>query len=164
MNHLLFASVALAASSVGATVANANAATPVPAANAVARLYADYAWEAKDSGQRHAGLLESNRPVLARYFTSELTRLLLEDRACVRRTKQICNLDWLPHWDSQDPEGAAPRLLPSTIPREVPVDITYPGGSVRHLTYVLATTPVGDRIADIRARNWSLVALLSTKH
>jgi hypothetical protein len=160
---MLLASLALAAIGATTAVAPANGATPAPATNAVARLYADCAWEAKADGQRRTGLLESGRPVLARYFTPGLTRLLLADRACVRRTKELCNLNWLPHWDSQDPEGAVPRVLSPANPHEIPVEIAYSGGSEHHLTYVLEATPSGDRIANIRARNWSLVAILSPK-
>ncbi len=118
----------------------------------VRRLYRDYAWEARENqpspGRRT--LVEEPGPVLARYFDTELVGLLLEDRACVERTKEICNLDFVPMWASQDPGAEDLRISPTGDPTVVEVSFRYPSDHTPvELSYRLVRTNAGWRIHDI---------------
>jgi hypothetical protein len=135
-------------------------------AQVVTRVYRDFAWEAVIEEPVAAGktLAEQPRDVLIRYLDDALTALILEDRACVRRTGEICRLDFVPIWGSQDPAGAS-GLHVSTArdaPDVVSVRFRYPNGEVAKLTFRMARTARGWRIADIAyGSSPSLVTVLT---
>ena len=137
------------------------------ALDVVARLYRDFAWEAVVETPNWQGheLLDQPRAVLARYFDNELVRLWLADRACEARTHEICKIDFMPIWDSQDPSGSFVSIDSTADPTLVKVELRHPFKTQpRVLNYRLVKTPDGWRIHDIaRPGNWSLVSLLSAK-
>lgn len=72
-------------------------------------LYKDFGWgvyfdlTAKDSAKYlGSGIIEQPHTVLSRYFDNELSALILKDRACVKKEKAICNLDFDILFNSQD--------------------------------------------------------------
>ncbi len=118
----------------------------------VQRLYRDYAWEAQEnrpSPGRHP-LVEEPAAVLGRYFDAELVGLLLKDRACVEQTKEVCNLDFVPMWASQDPGAEDLRISPTGDPAVVEVSFRYPSDHTAvEMSYRLVRTGGGWRIHDI---------------
>jgi hypothetical protein len=160
---------AITIASVVATTANVAAQTVKAGSglDVVARLYRDFAWEAVVETPNWQGheLLDQPRVVLARYFDNELIRLWLADRACEARTHEICKIDFLPIWDSQDPSGSFVSIDSTADPTLVKVQLRHPFKTEpRVLNYRLVKTPDGWRIHDIvRPGNWSLVGLLSAK-
>jgi hypothetical protein len=78
-----------------------------PPDGVVRRLYRDFAWEAvfsdNDADRKWVGLLQQPRRVLQRYFTPKLAGLLVNDARCARKSGEICRIDFLPIWASQDP-------------------------------------------------------------
>jgi hypothetical protein len=117
----------------------------------VVRLYRDYAWQAilaprKEDRPFHA----QAGAVLERYLTQDLAALLVADRECVRRTKEICRLDFDPLFGSQDP--AAMDLVVGEADRDgiVLVRFKYPGnGQIIEIRHVVVKTARGWRIRDI---------------
>jgi hypothetical protein len=109
--------------------------------------------------------VDQPRPVLARYFDDRLVQLWLADRACAARTHEICNLDFMPMWASQDPAGTSVKILPTADSTRVDVELRSSSSQEsRTLRYTLTRTPAGWRIHDIaRGKEWSLVGLLSRK-
>lgn len=87
-----------------AATASAPEVTPVALVQSV---YDAYAWEpvADESSAQRETLFSEPEPVLDRYFDDSFKAAILKDRACVERTKEICNLDFLPIWQTQDPTG-----------------------------------------------------------
>ena len=55
--------------------------------------------------------VDQPQAVLARYFDDQLVRLWLADLQCAARARAICNLDFSPIWNSQDPVGTVVRNL-----------------------------------------------------
>jgi hypothetical protein len=141
------------------SAANAQA-TPV---DVVRKLYADYAWETRDSevGTR-LPLFADSAAVLQRYLDRPLLRASLADQACEARTAGVCNLDFDPMWDSQDPGGATVTIAATKDPVIVQARIRYPNDRALHVvTYRLRRTPDGWRIADMSNPKWrSLLELL----
>lgn len=152
--------VAFLAASVGAQ-------KPNPALDVVAQLYRDFAWEAVVETPRWNGheLLDQPRAVLARYFDDGLVRLWLADRACEARTHEICKIDFMPIWDSQDASGTFVNIASTDDPSVVRVELRHPfNEEPRVLNYRLVKTSAGWRIHDIsKTGGWSLVKLLSGK-
>jgi hypothetical protein len=136
-----------------------------PGLDVVARLYRDFAWEAVVETPTWNGheLLDQPRAVLARYFDDALVRLWLADRACASRTHEICKIDFMPIWDSQDPSGTFVNIAPTRDSTLVQVELRHPYyKEARALNYRLVKTAAGWRIHDIvRPGKWSLVSLLS---
>ena len=131
----------------------------------VARLYHDFAWEVViDEPRPNDDLLDQPRAVLERYFTGELATLLLQDRECAARTKEICKLDFDPIWDSQDPAAYQMKITDAGSGL-VRVSYLYPGsGKKTELTFKTVKTAAGWRIADIRYHSGpSLATLLKSK-
>lgn len=150
-----------------ALVAGVGAQTAKPSTpfSVVTQLYADFACETTTAGCNNGReLVDQPKAVLSRYFDDQLVRLWLADRACVARTGEICNLDFVPMWDSQDPSGTTIRIVP-TESANVDVELRHPSSpAARVLRYSLVKTATGWRIHDISlAKEWSLVALLSQK-
>jgi hypothetical protein len=132
----------------------------------IRRLYADYACEAVlDFCDPAHELLDQPRRVLERYFDSTLARLWVADRACETRTHEICKIDFLPMWASQDPTGTMVGVVAGKDSTEVRVELRNFGApEPRVLLYSLTRTPSGWRIHDITSeKEWSLRALLSGK-
>ncbi|MFZ6817182.1 hypothetical protein [Undibacterium sp. Ji22W] len=128
----------------------------------VAKLYKNYAFEAiRDESDLDGEFLDRPRNVLLSYLTPSLAKLVLKDRKCAADTHEICNLDFMPLWDSQDPTGAIVRILPTSKNDEVNVQLRY-GSETRTLTYFLTLTNLGWRIRDIAYENGrkSLVDIL----
>jgi hypothetical protein len=118
--------------------------------NIVRSLYDEFAGEAVlEDPQTQKPLLDQSRAVLLRYFTSELSVLILRDRECAARTRDICNLDFLPIWDSQDPTGATVKMAGESALGKVRATVRYPNGEKRELVFRLTKTSVGWRIVDI---------------
>lgn len=143
--------------------------TPKPSAQTtvVAALYADFACEAVLDEPlcdgRHQ-FVDQPKAVLAKYFDDQLVRLWLADRACAARTHQICNLDFSPIWDSQDPTGTVVRIVSAADSTHVDVELSRSSPASRVLRYTLVNTQAGWRIHDIsKGAEWSLVKLLSGK-
>lgn len=129
----------------------------------VSELYADYAWEAviDEPTSFRTGLLQQDRRNLGRYFADETTNAILRDRDCVQKSGGICALDFLPHWDSQDPSGATAKIVAGKALGEVIVTLTY-HDSKRKLVYRVIQSNGGWRVSDIRSitSRWQLLKLL----
>jgi hypothetical protein len=118
--------------------------------NVVRSLYAEFADEAVlENPETQKPLLDQSRAVLLRYFTSELSAHILRDRECAARTQEICNLDFSPIWDSQDPTGATVTMTGESALGKVHATVSYPNGEKRELVFRLTKTNVGWKIADI---------------
>lgn len=129
----------------------------------VTQLYTAYDWETKsEHASNRRTLLEESREVLAQYFDHKLMGLILKDRACVNKTKEICNLDFSPIWASQDPSVPKKLSISSTDNAEiVRVEIRYEGQKPLKLTYHVVETKAGLRISDIEYSDSSLLKILS---
>jgi hypothetical protein len=166
MKALFYGSAAIlfAASPFGA--AHTQSAKVPPSLALVRALYAQYACEAVlDYCDGDHELLDQPRRVLERYFDSTLAALWVADRACEARTHEICRIDFLPMWNSQDPTGTMVTVLPGQDSTQVRVELRNFGASEpRVLVYSLTRTSRGWRIHDIAfGKEWSLIALLSGK-
>ncbi|MDD2815631.1 MAG: hypothetical protein PHP00_07830 [Thiotrichaceae bacterium] len=138
-------------------------AEPQNAKALVAQLYKAYDWETKsEQASNRRALIEESREVLAQYFDNKLTGLMLKDRACVNKTKEVCHLDFSPIWASQDPSANKKVSISNTDNAEiVRVEIRYEGQTPLKLTYHLAETKAGLRITDIEYNESSLLKILS---
>jgi hypothetical protein len=126
----------------------------------VLKVYKDYAWEAIMAGP-YDGLLEQPKSVLEQYFDEKLTSLILKDRACAEK-KGICNLDFDPVWDSQDPSASDLEVKKTDKQNIISVTFRYPSNDERtELKYRVTKTVKGWRISDISGKDWSLVSILS---
>jgi hypothetical protein len=118
--------------------------------NVVRSLYDEFAGEAVlEDPETQRSLLDQPRVVLLRYFTPELSALILQDRECAARTQEICKLDFSPIWDSQDPSGATVKMAGEPTLGGVRTTVSYPDGERKELVFRLTNTSVGWRIADI---------------
>lgn len=131
----------------------------------VERLYQDYSWEAGPGISKRTPFLNEKSGVLTKYLTKSLSRLLLEDRKCAERTREICQLDFSPMWNSQDPEGAKFRVVGIAQDKAIAVSIVYPGQRTATLVLDVVQTEDGWRINDIHSSvpKWSLRKILSKK-
>ncbi len=147
--------------------ANAQPRRPSGAVAAVAKLYQDFAAEAViDSAELSVeDLFGRPRAMLAKYLDDSLVALVLRDRECSRRSQGICNLDFAPIWDSQDPVGTTVKISEASDPTRVVVELRYfERPEVRRLTYRMVKSPAGWRVADIEySTHQSLVSLLRGK-
>lgn len=148
-----------------ASASGTQAATPVNGpVTLITTLYKNYAWEAviEQPDLSSLDLFDQPRNVLARYFDERLVRLILRDRECAEKTHEVCRLDFMPMWSSQDP-GAENLIIQQTDKAEiVSVQFRYPGnGELIKLTYQLSQTAKGWRISDIRGASFSLLSVLS---
>jgi hypothetical protein len=135
----------------------------------VRRLYKDFAWEALFSDpladRNWVGLLKQPRRVLCKYFTRHMADLLARDARCSRSSGEICRIDFLPIWSSQDP-AAMDLIVSPAVDGTVEVAFKYPGKrDPMKLRYSVVRTTSGWRIANIANPNegWSLNAILTTK-
>ncbi len=133
-----------------------------PQAAIVAQLCQDFAWEAVLSEPSLPGAMDQPRQVLERYFDQNLTALILKDRACAEK-KGMCNLDFLPLWDSQNPAVTNLAVSQTAQPNIVTVEYREPrSNKITALSYQLTNTNQGWRISDIKGSNWSLLSILSS--
>jgi hypothetical protein len=134
----------------------------------VARMYRDFAWEAVvvDPRPNEPTFMDQSTHVLARYLDPQLVRLVVADRACVARRREICNLDFSPIWASQDPAATGLKVLPGNQSGTVDVLFIYPIDSKPiRLRYEIVDTQSGPRIRDIHyADGPSLLAILRRKN
>ena len=121
----------------------------------VEALYGDFPVSAS------ANVMQQPRTVLERYFAPELITAIEADERCVESTREVCRLDFMPQWDSNDP--AAENLeIGKVVDGAVSVRFDYPGrSSPIMLSYVLVETEIGWRISDIRGADWALSEILA---
>lgn len=131
----------------------------------VERLYKEYAWETQPGISKRTPFFNEKLGVLEKYLSKSLVNLLIKDRKCAERTREICRLDFDPMWNSQDPEGAKSRVANINPGNTVSVAITYPGQPPQALAFDLVQTETGWRIHDIRSQTpkWSLRNILAGK-
>jgi hypothetical protein len=132
-------------------------------ADLVEKLYKDFVWETRNPAAGRPGFIEQKRAVLEQYLTESLALLLLKDRACTARTHEICQLDFSPLWNSQDPEGAIFKVAAPGAGNAVLVTLTYPTDRPQVVTYELKQVAAGWRIDNIRTKEWSLRKILATQ-
>lgn len=159
--------IAIALCAFGLSTAAQSPAPSISAVAAVARIYQDYAAEAViDSPESSIeDLFGRPKATLARYLDDALVALVLADRACSRRTEEVCNLDFLPIWDAQDPVGTKVKIAAVKDSSHVSVELRAPDGSdLRRLTYRMVKTAAGWRVHDIEyGSHESLVTMLRRK-
>jgi hypothetical protein len=139
-------------------------AEPQTAKALVAQLYKAYAWEEDaSSNSNRRTLVQEPREVLTQYFDNKLTGLILKEQACVKKTKEICGLDFPPIWASQDPSVSKKLNISTTNnPEIIVVAIHYVENKPLKLTYHVVETKAGLRISDIEYSNSpSLLKILS---
>jgi hypothetical protein len=137
-----------------------------PDVGLVRALYQQFAAEAVLADPEPAyALIAQPRAVLARFFTPGMSTLLVQDRACAVRTRAVCNLDFSPIWDSQDPGGATVKIVGGVAPGKVDVVVAYPNGEKRELLFRLVRTTAGWRVAEIAypGDRWPLSKTLRAK-
>ena len=148
MSRLVIGAVLLALGNFA--VAMESAAEVTPQVAVVRSLYERFAAEAVlDQPSASGELVDQPMSVLSLYFDKPLATLWMQDRECVKRTHEICRLDFLPLWDSQDPSGATVSIQPDTGKNSVQAVIVYGGTEKRVVHYRLVHTPAGWRIHDI---------------
>lgn len=150
---------------IGASAAQAAAPTD-PRVAAVTKLYHDYAWEVliTEPCQCSGHFISEPESVLSKYLAPKLVQLILADRACAARTREICNLDFSPIWAGNDPAAADLRVKLGTKPNEVLVQFNYALNDKKPILIYYDMIQVGGawRIADIRTSEWSLTKILET--
>lgn len=115
----------------------------------VANLYRAFAYESVvEEPNGGVGFLDSAAAVQVKYLTPKLMALIRKDRKCTTTTHEICKLDWLPLWDSQDPIGATVKVKATSDTNKVNAEVRYQE-EVKTLTYTLRHLDVGWRIDDI---------------
>jgi hypothetical protein len=134
----------------------------------VAKLYKDYAWQAVASQRDLFGedLAHQSKAVLETYFAPALAGLLVKDGACQMREQGICNLDFDPLFDSQDPRVTdleVARASPGTVSvvYKDPVD-----GKTTRIDFEVARVAGKWKITDVvyrRPEKTSLKQVLSRK-
>lgn len=128
---------------------HASAATQDEQVATVRALYARYAAEAAIDDTAPPTLATAPPAVLRQHLTEALTRLWLRDRDCVKRTQEICRIDFAVLWDSQDPTGTRVNLAWDAAQARVTATLRRVDGSTRVLAYSLARETSGWRIDDI---------------
>ncbi len=126
----------------------------------VFKLYKDYAWEAVMAAG-YDGLMQQPPQILKQYFDINLTALILRDRKCSDKG-EICRLDFVPVWASQDPAAVDLTVEKTKSKDIIKVKFRYPSNNEKiELKYRVTRTPKGWRISDIAGKDWSLLAILS---
>jgi len=127
----------------------------------VFKVYRDYAWEAVMAAG-YDGLMQEPPQILKQYFDDNLTDLILRDRKCSEKG-EICRLDFVPIWDSQDPAATDLKVEKTEKKNIIRVKFRYPSTNKNiQLKYRVTKTPKGWRISDITGKDWSLLAILSS--
>jgi hypothetical protein len=138
-----------------------------PEVEIVASLYREFAWEAMidEPLPTTKGLLSQSGASLSRFFTHRVVELLLNDRECSARTKEVCKLDFSPMWASQDPMASELRIYQAEVKGIVRVQFKHPAtGEVTVLRYRVSDSSAGLRIEDIQYQTGpSLTQVLQVK-
>ncbi len=139
-----------------------------PRIELVVQLYKDYAWEAViDEPNTGETLYSASEADLGRYFTQELTELIVADREQSERTHEIGRIDFALIWASQDPGATMLKIVPSETAGEVIVSFTHPGNGTKiGITYKTTEIDSGEcRISDIvYGSGMSLLTRLKAAH
>lgn len=128
-----------------------SASTPTSQAGVVAKLYRAYAWQAiaTQPDLLGEGLAGESRTRLERYFTPELAQLLVKDSACQRKRREICNLDFDPLFNTQDPR-VTDLTVETTGPSTVRTQFIDPVTNEKtRITFRLTMVKRQWRIADV---------------
>ena len=112
-------------------------------------LYARFAAEAVIDDAKTTGLADATPAVLRQHFTEELAWLWLRDRNCVRRTREICRIDFQPIWASQDAAGTTVTLRWDAGAKRVVAMLGPVGGPMRALAYSVTREGGAWRVTDI---------------
>jgi len=159
--------IAIALCVVGLSQATQSSAPVATAVAAVTHMYHDFAAEAVIESEEVSiqDLFGRPKATLARYLDDALVTLVLADRACSRRTQEVCNLDFSPIWDSQDPIGTTAKISAGKDRTRVLVELRMPDRKATHrLTYRMMMTAAGWRVHDIEYDSHeSLVTMLQRK-
>jgi len=127
----------------------------------VFKVYRDFAWEAVMAGGGY-GLMQQPPEVLKQYFDNKLTSLILRDRKCSEKG-EVCRLDFVPIWDSQDPAAVDLTVEKTKKNNIIKVEFRYPSSNEKiELSYRVTNTAKGWRISDISGKDWSLLKILSS--
>jgi hypothetical protein len=130
--------------------------------NVVAQLYRDFAWEVVITRPRHPGFADQPRVVLEKYLTPELAGLLIKERECVSRTKELCWLDAPPLWVGNDP-GAIDLSVTAAQGTDVVARFAYPGSDQKlEVRFTMVLIGKQWRVSDIRKGQWSMKKTLET--
>lgn len=134
----------------------------------IAKLYKNFAWQALGTTQDVFGksLQQQDEAVLRQYFDPTLAALIVQDRECVSRRAEVCNMDFDPLFGSQDA-----TVSDFTIQREsagrIAVAFTSPSsGEKAKLLFHMTQSGTAWRINDVAyqdLRGASLRKLLATK-
>lgn len=130
-------------------------------ATVVARLYKDFAWQAVASQTDLFGkdLSHQSKATLEKYFAPTLADLLVKDAACQIRSQGICNLDFDPLFDSQDPR-VTDLDVSLTLPGKVAVVYKDPvDGTAMQIDFDVARVAGAWKITDIVYRRPEKVSL-----
>jgi hypothetical protein len=105
-----------------------------------------------------------DKKAISKYADARLTALFLEDCACARRTREICNLDSDPFYDAQDFDDGDPNPRVKQLAANS-YEVTFSNFGDQKLIYKMKKTSAGWRVSDIDSpsNKWSLVKLLSTR-
>jgi hypothetical protein len=162
MNNIFLALVLVTATLFG-TLAGADLGPPkVNSSDGIVfKLYRDYAWEAVMAAGSD-GLMQQPPQVLKQYFDDNLTALILRDRKCSDKG-EICRLDFVPMWASQDPAAVDLTVAKTKKNNIIRVQFRYPSTNEKiELRYHVSNTAKGWRICDISSKDWSLLKILSS--
>lgn len=167
VHKLTLAAVLLAGASLSNSLAAPPKATPGDMA-LIVKLYKDFAWQALGTTQDVFGksLQLQDDVVLRQYFDPALAALIVQDRECVSRRAEVCNMDFDPLFGSQDA-----TVSDFTIQREsagrIAVGFTSPSsGEKAKLLFHMKQSGAAWRINDVvyqDLRGASLRKLLATK-
>lgn len=163
----ILAAVLLVSASFSNSLAEQPKATPGDMA-LIVKLYKDFAWQALGTTQDVFGksLQLQDNVVLRQYFDPGLAALIVQDRECVSRRAEVCNMDFDPLFGSQDA-----TVSDFTIQREsagrIAVAFTSPSsGEKAKLLFHMKQSGAAWRINDVvyqDLRGASLRKLLATK-
>jgi hypothetical protein len=96
------------------------------------------------------GFISQPKKTLTKYLDDSLASLLVQDRACVVKTKEICRLDPMPLWDAQDIGATDLKIISTKDPTIVTVTFRFADSKAkRTLTYRLIQSRNGWRVHDI---------------
>jgi hypothetical protein len=126
----------------------AQAAEP-PSVAIVSQLYRDFAWEAVLAPPAAPGLAQQPKSVLLRYFTPQLASALAADAACASQHHEVCALDFLPLWGSQDPVAQDLSFVQTSNDQVQVRFISPPSRQAVVLEFKTVPTKIGWRVADI---------------
>lgn len=141
---------AFLASTLIASLAHAEPALS-PQVELVAELYRQHACEAviEVPALSRCALSDQPKAHLLRFFYPKLAEALDQDRDCRAKSQEVCRLDFMPLWDSQDASGAVVTIRAAKEAGTVNASIQY--AQVRRVvTYLLKEGAHGWRIVDIR--------------